>query len=284
MKNKRLSRSRLVFIGAGNMAEAIIKAVKTGTVKTEAVKTEDIQILAYDISSDRLNYIQDKYSVFVKRVSENNYNIKEDDVIILAVKPKDAKNVCEKLKQKIATNNIIISIMAGITIKTLESYLSIENNIARIMPNTPAMVGKAMSVVTFNSDFDEDWKKDVLDLFKCLGEVIELSEDKFNAVTALSGSGPAYIFFMAEEMIKAGIEMGLDAAVSKKLVLQTIFGSASMMKQIENEPQQLREKVTSKGGTTETAINFMKDNNVGENLQKAILKAKQKSEELSKQL
>lgn len=270
----------MLFIGAGSMAEAIIK----GIVGTNPIVLRK-NLWAYDIKRERLEEIQRQYSINVCLEADEQYlnSIHDKDVIVLAVKPADADTALRHIAQHAGPHNIVLSIMAGISIDYIMQRLTKCHRIARVMPNTAALVGEAMSAVTYSPGMDAEDHHIVETILSCLGDVVEIPESSFDAVTALSGSGPAYIFYVAEIMIEAGKQMGLSAELSKRLTIQTIYGAATMMKRdTATDPSVFRAKVTSPNGTTHAAITHLIEKELQHIFIEALHKAKKRSEELGK--
>ncbi|MDD5457968.1 MAG: pyrroline-5-carboxylate reductase [Phycisphaerae bacterium] len=267
--------SRIGFIGAGNMAEALIR----GIINSGLVKPADI--LISDLQTERLDELCAKYSV--SRTENNGLLAGQVDTLILSVKPQNFSDVLKEIAIAIKEGTLLVSIAAGIKIKKITDSLG---NVAvvRVMPNTPALIGEGMSALFANKK-----AKEKLDgaqkIFDAVGKtVIVENEELMDAVTAVSGSGPAYFFLMAEEMIKAGIELGLTPQQAAELVLQTAKGAAMLAiekKQTESVAD-LRKKVTSPGGTTEAALKVLEECDFGNAMRSAVKKAADKSRELSR--
>lgn len=258
---------KLGVIGAGNMATAIIK----GALKSQIVKPNEI--LISDINDENLKNFADLGVVTTK---DNKYLSASCENLLFAVKPQIAVSVFDEIAKTITANSVI-SIMAGINIEKLKNALG-KRNYVRIMPNTPALVGKGMSAICFDgvkNDF-------VLNVFNSIGETVVLEENLFDAVTSVSGSGPAYIFMFLKGMIEGGIEGGLTFDQSKKLAVQTMIGGANLLNNSEQSIDTLISNVCSKGGTTIEAVNSFKENNLVETIKTGIAKCRNRSEELSK--
>lgn len=263
------------FIGAGNMAEAIIKGIlSTG-------KFSNSEIFVSDIFQQRLQYMEEKYQINTLR--DNKGLIESVDIIVLAVKPQSIETVFESISAYYPQNTPLISIAAGITVNKITCSLG-DIPVVRVMPNTPSLVGAGAAGVYVNKKA-QPYIDMVVELFAAIGEVVLLKkESDIDIVTALSGSGPAYYFLMMEEMIRAAVELGLDEQTAKKLTLQTAYGAAKLaldaIKRNET-PEQLRQKVTSPGGTTEAALKVFNEDQFGAIVVLAMERAKERSEELS---
>ena len=276
---------KIGFIGAGNMGEAIVQ----GLINSETAMPGKIWVS--DVSEQRLAMFESEYKV--NATKDNSLLFNESDVIVLAVKPQNMDDVLKNLTNSsdynITSRKIIVSIAAGIKIKTMESFFYAQLDdakkammpIFRIIPNTPALVLEGMSGMSFN-DFAVD--RDIMLIERILtsvGKVIRFNEDDIDAVTAISGSGPAYMFFLIELMMKAGSEMGLKPEDAFVLSLQTMKGAVKLMENSKEPPEELRRRVTSPGGTTLAALTHMKNTRVDENIVKALLAAMNRSKELS---
>ena len=237
----------IAFIGAGNMAGSLVNGlIESGTSPSE--------IAAADPIAKQL----EKLSVLgVVTAANNDQAIKAVDVIVLAVKPQVIGQVLEALSG-LTPNQLIISIVAGIDLRSLETWLPANQPIVRCMPNTPALLGAGMTGLFANSRVTDQQKALATHILEAVGEVAWVSKEAhLDAVTAVSGSGPAYFFLLMENMIAAGQKLGLDAELSKKLTEQTAFGAALMAQKSNVDPGTLRKNVTSPRGTTEAALNLM---------------------------
>ena len=212
----------------------------------------------------------------------NDSKIAESDIIIIAVKPQDFEELSKELKPLLNKAKCIISIMAGMKIKQIEQALN-NLNIIRAMPNSPAELGMGMTAFTANKSVPIEEIRKAENLLGTTGRCVFLeNEDLLDGVTALSGSGPAYFFYLVKHMIEAGKEMGFDEATSAMFVKQTMLGSFHLINNANKSLDELIKSVASKGGTTEAAFSVFMDAHIGENLQKGIVKARDRSIELSK--
>jgi len=266
---------KIGFIGAGNMAEAIIK----GIVDSGIYQPQDVFIS--DIRAERVESLCGQYKV---TAAEDNFRLaKSCKTLVLAVKPQNIDDVLTQLKGIASDDHMIISIAAGVTIAKISNALG-DLPIVRVMPNTPALIGCGAAGVYANQK-SAGRIDDVLKIFSAVGTAVVVdSEDLIDAVTAVSGSGPAYFFLLAEEMIKAGVGLGLETDLATRLVLQTAKGAA-MLAQAGNttgqSPAQLRQKVTSPGGTTAAAIDVFTSQKFDDTVAAAIRAAYDRSKELS---
>ncbi|OEU45656.1 MAG: pyrroline-5-carboxylate reductase [Desulfobacterales bacterium S7086C20] len=282
----KLLNKKVGFIGAGNMAEAMIN----GLIKSALCKPD--QIWASDVRGARLSQLEARYGI---NTSEKNTKVFDSaDILVLAVKPQHMDEVLDGLSktfpQTIKGVKLIISIAAGFPITRIEErlYPTLDQDakgllpIVRVMPNTPALVLAGMAGMSGNSYAKESDLQDAVAILTAIGKVIQFEEKDLDAVTAISGSGPAYIFYIVESLIEAGIKLGLRPSHALTLTLETIKGSAKLLEETQEAPASLREKVTSRGGTTEAALNVLERHKVKEHLKDAIYAAAKRSEELSK--
>ncbi len=264
---------KVIFVGAGAMAEALIH----GWIEQEVVDSNNIYV-SNRSNFERLDFLSLRYNV---NILQNREQLIDADLIVLAVKPKDGKAAMESIAPYISLNTPILTVMAGISMETVGEILG-ERPIARVMPNTSATIGMSASAVAFNDSITEEQKRDFYQMLDAIGIVIEVEEDQLHAVTALSGSGPAYLYYLLEAFEKAGTEFGLPKETVRKLMVQTIAGSAAMLDRVKEEPDVLRRKVTSPGGTTEAGIRALEDHDFNEAIFECIKSAEARSRELSK--
>lgn len=267
--------SSIGFIGAGNMAQALIDGI------IQAGKFAPSNIMISDISGDRLIWLAKRYGVVA--VSNNTVIAQKADIIVLSVKPQVMGGVLEEIKSSIKDDSVIISIAAGITIDSISKVLGNVQTI-RVMPNTPSLVSEGTSGL-YSPNASDNTMQNAFEIFSAIGKaVIVDKEDLIDAVTAVSGSGPAYFFLLMEEMIKTAQKLGLQKDIATELVLQTAKGAAILAEiaQLNGESaDELRRKVTSPGGTTEAAINTFKENSIDKLVEKALTAAYDRSKELS---
>ena len=281
----------ITFIGAGNMARSLI----AGLIQDEA----DLQIRIADPENSQLQSIQTSWqgiAAFSDNIeavagtntadhANNTDNVA--DVVVLAVKPQIMQAVCEPLKAAVLEHNpLIISIAAGISIDSLQQWLGGKDKslpIVRCMPNTPALVQSGMTGLYANPQVTGAQKDLAESILRAVGSTLWLdNEDKLDAVTAVSGSGPAYYFLVMEAMQNAAQKLGLSAEDSRLLVLQTAFGAAKLALESTDDAATLRQRVTSKGGTTEAALKELIDGGLPELFEKALQAAENRSRELKK--
>jgi len=270
MKNNVFNK-KIGFIGAGNMAEALV----SGLIKSGFPSKK---IFVFDIDKKRLGFFSKKYKL--NKQADNVSVVKNADVIVLAVKPYHVEGVLKETGGFFNDKKLLISIAAGTKTKKIEKYLG-KVPVVRSMPNTPALVGKGAFAVSPGRYASESDMKIAEKILGCCGLVVRVTESKIDAVTAVSGSGPAYLFYVAEIMRKTAQKIGLEKKIAKILVNQTLLGSSYMLAESAEEPDALRARVTSKGGTTQAALNVLKKKKFAGIFEEAILAAEKRSEEIA---
>jgi pyrroline-5-carboxylate reductase len=256
-------------VGCGNMGSAIVRGmVRKDVLKSGAILLNDKDIEKADALAKETGCRQEELSSLVSSC----------DLIIIAVKPQDSEDLLKGISENI-TRQTIVSVMAGLSIDAITNMLGKEVPVARAMPNMAAFIGESITCISYNGMVSKT--EEIKNIFGGIGKVLGIDEIFQDGVTALSGSGPAYLFYLAQAMIDAGKEMGIDKDVAKELVIQTLYGSAALMRKTEDLPQELVKKVASKGGTTEAALSVFDENNLNAVIKTAVRKAKKRSEELS---
>lgn len=266
----------LGFIGGGNMAEALIK----GLLGSKTITPDDCSVC--DLIEDRLAYLQKTYKV--KTVKESPKVIASSRAIILAVKPQNVTQALSTLSSIWSPEKILISICAGVPTAFLGQFFPKTPKIIRVMPNTPALVLSGISALCKNSAAGE---KDLVlaeSIFKAIGETVRVEEAQLDAVTGLSGSGPAYVFTILEGLTEGGVKMGLARPVALKLAVQTVWGSTQMARQMDWPLSQLKEMVTSPGGTTIHGLHVLEKAGFHGILMDAVEAATRRSKELGEML
>jgi len=256
------------------MAEALI----SGLIGSHPALRKNI--VATDIRTERIRHLAGKY-----RIKTNDNNIKSVlsvDIIVVAVKPAQIDGLLNQVSGKVKKEQLVISIAAGVTTKHIEEYLP-GIPVIRIMPNTPVLEREGMIVICRGKYAKLEDERVIKKLFESVGSVISQPERMFNAVTAVSGSGPAYVFYLAESMINTAKELGFDESTASTLVIQTLFGAGRMLKTSADTPGVLRQKVASPGGTTERAIKCFEEYKLYNILSEAIKLANRRAFELSSQ-
>lgn len=264
----------IAFIGCGNMSRSLIGGLIANGVKPE-------QLLATDLDSSQRDAIAEQFNIAT--LENNNAAIAKADVILLAVKPQVMHSVVSEIAASIkGTSKLIISIAAGVKLDSIIEWLGSSTAVVRVMPNTPALIQAGAAALYANEHTSETQKNTAEAMMRSVGTAIWLdTEDQMDAVTALSGSGPAYFFYFMEAMEKAAIEMGLSEEHARLLTIETAVGASKMALLSSSDPAALRKQVTSPGGTTEQAINTFTQGKMDKLIQKAMEAAKQRSIELS---
>jgi pyrroline-5-carboxylate reductase len=265
----------LGIIGAGNMAEAIVRGLLRGNV------LRPDQIIAADVSAERRRLFTNELGV---NAVETNAQIAAaaPRCLLLSVKPQQMADVLTKLAVDLRNDTLLISIAAGISTAFIETHLGPGRRwrVIRVMPNTPMLVGQGMAALCRGKNAMPDDLAEARRIFECAAKVIEVPESLMDAVTAVSGSGPAYVFYLVEQMIRAGTDLGLSESDARLLASQTIAGSAAMLLASSDPPAELRRKVTSPGGTTQAAITHLDNRAVGQSIVEAVNAAAARSKEL----
>jgi len=273
-----LSKSPTIsFIGAGNMASAII-----GGMLDSGFKAENIWVSAPD--DDHLQTIRKRFGVSV--TTDNRYCAEQADMVVLAVKPQIMADACRDIAP-IAQNTrpLIVSIAAGLGAETLDAWLGGGLPIVRVMPNTPALVGKGAAGLFATESVTSDQKNMVQSVFEGIGIAVWVEDEALlHGVTALSGSGPAYFFLMLEALEASATEAGVEATTARKLAIQTMAGAAEMAAKSDQDPAQLKKNVMSPGGVTEQAINTFEEGGMRDLVSKAYSAAYKRSEAMAKEL
>jgi pyrroline-5-carboxylate reductase len=278
---------KIGFLGGGNMGEAMINGL------IQSGLCQPTQIWASDLREARLRFLAEQYGIHT--TMNNEEVLDEVDILVLAVKPQHVDEVLQGLVSSfphtIKGVKLIISIAAGIPLKKIEAqlYESLDENskgllpIVRVMPNTPALVLAGMAGMAGNRYAREADMSQAKLILEAIGKVIEFKEEDIDTVTAVSGSGPAYVFYVIESMVEAGAALGLRPSHALELTLETIKGAVRLMEETGEAAASLRKKVTSKGGTTEAALNVLDHYKVKEHFVEAIKAAAKRSKELAQE-
>lgn len=273
---KMLKDKKIAFIGSGNMAEALIK----GTINSSIIKPENI--LISDIRKERIKFLHDTYKV--QLASDNLDVMKKADIVILSVKPQIIIEVLDQISGSANDSKLIISIAAGISLEIIQKTLDKEGTktlrLIRAMPNTPALVQTGATAMSKGVNALEEDMKTAKEIFSAVGKVVEVNEDLMDAVTGLSGSGPAYIFLIIEALIDAGVKAGLPRDISMTLSIQTVLGAAKLVSESGEHPEKLKDMVTSPGGTTLAGLHALEEGELKAVLMNAVKSATKRSKEL----
>lgn len=265
--------SNICFIGGGNMAQALIGGlISRGLPPTRITVSDPVEQIRQLLQEKEVHVTQD-----------NVASIKNADVVVLAVKPQVLATVLRPLKG-LLSDKLVISIIAGAEIQTISNLID-SNRIVRVMPNTPALVQTGAHGIYANDVVGSSDRELTSQILAATGLTIWVnSEAQIDAVTAVSGSGPAYFFYLMESMIRAGKNLGLDEKVATALTLQTALGAAQMAITSSNTPSELRKNVTSPNGTTQAALEVFDRAQISQNIQSALAAAQKRSQELAQEL
>ncbi|HET9655574.1 MAG TPA: pyrroline-5-carboxylate reductase [Kineosporiaceae bacterium] len=261
----------VAILGAGVMGETLLSGLlRAGRPASDVVITER--------RADRAAELAARYGV---KVVENTEAAAVADTVVLVVKPQDIAGLLTEIRDHIRTGSLVVCIAAGITTAFVEQHLPEGVAVVRVMPNTPALVDQGMAAISPGSHCDTEHLDRAEALLSATGRVIQVAEYHQDAVTAISGSGPAYIFYVVEAMIEAGVLLGLPRSTSTELVVQTLYGAATMLKETGEHPTVLREQVSSPAGTTMAALRQLDDHKVRAAFLTAMEAARNRSRELS---
>ena len=269
-----MSDRNVAFLGGGKMGEALL----SGLLRSGGRTAEEITVTAR--REERARELAGKYGVTA--TLDNAEAVKWADVVVLMAKPQDMDVLLEQISEAVEPRHLVVSFAAGIRTSFVEQHLPDGTVVVRVMSNVPVMVDEAMSVITPGKLAGDADLAVAEELLSYVGKVIRLKETHLDAVTATSGSGPAYFFLLAEAMIEACILLGLSRDVATDLIIQTMLGSAKMLRDTGKHPVELREMVTSPGGTTIAAIKHLEEAGVRAAFLNAIEAAKERSEELAR--
>jgi pyrroline-5-carboxylate reductase len=265
--------AKLAIIGGGQMGEALVGGL------IDAGWASPDEIIVSEIHEERRAYLADKYGVRV--TGDNAEAISESATVLIAVKPQDIDVVLESMAAGITDGHLVMSIAAGIPISALERRLGDGVPVVRIMPNTPALVREGAAAISPGTHARSEHLAHADEILSKVSRVVHLPEKHLDAVTGLSGTGPAYVFFLAEMLIEAGVGVGLPRETAAELTVQTLLGAARMMRETGKHPVELREMVTSPAGTTAAAMRVLEAAGVRSAFLDAVRSATQRSRELA---
>ena len=260
------------FLGTGNMAEALIKGLIGAAV------VEPSQIWGSDPRQQRCDEMADRFGI---HVTTSNVEVAErSEILILSVKPQVLPKVLDEVTANLLPHALVISIAAGIPVATLERHLPLGTRVVRTMPNTPALVGAGATAIAAGGHATEQDLADATAIFEAVGMTVLLDEEQLDAVTGLSGSGPAYVFLIIEALSDAGVKMGLSRYNALALAAQTVHGSAKLLLETKEHPGRLKDMVTSPGGTAIDGIATLEAGGLRTTLINAVEAATRRSREL----
>ncbi|WP_349407689.1 pyrroline-5-carboxylate reductase [Pseudalkalibacillus sp. SCS-8] len=267
---------RVAFIGAGAMAESIIK----GLIAKKMLPPRNI-IVTNRTNDDRLQQLEQDYGVHPSR--DTKWIVQSSQIILLAMKPKDAQSGLDRIRPFVQPEHIVGSVMAGITTTFMEDRLPLHCAVVRTMPNTSSEIGRSSTTLCTGQHVSHLQQQLVEHLFQAIGTVTAVSEQDMDTTTALAGSGPAFLYYIAEAMMEAANSTNLDEHEIRELVANTMIGAGLMMKTAHCDVKQLRINITSPGGTTEAGLEALMDRKVGEAFKACIVKAANRSKELQEE-
>jgi pyrroline-5-carboxylate reductase len=270
MKTKRLG-----FLGAGNMSGALIKGLLHGGFAPG-------RILASDVKVDRLEQLRTKHGI--RTTSDNHELVRESDVLVLAVKPQVIDRVLTEIGRDVHADQLVVSVAAGVTLEGLEGRLTPKARVVRAMPNTPAMVQAGATAIAGGAHAREDDLRVARELFEAVGRVVVLDEGLLDAVTGLSGSGPAYLMLIIDALADGGVKVGLHRDTALLLAAQTVFGSAQLLLETGEHPGRLKDMVTSPGGTAIAGLHTLESGALRKTLMDAVEAATKRAAELGTEM
>lgn len=264
---------KIAFIGGGNMGEAMLAAIlKKGLSHPQAISVSDISTVRRDL-------LRQRYGVHV--TDSNLLAIKDKEAIVLAIKPQHLSEVLTELKGKLKPSQLVLSIIAGAKMNTLRTGLA-HNSVVRAMPNTPAQIGQGITVWTAGGEASKKQQEWASSILGAMGKEIYADDERYlDMATAISGSGPAYVFLFMESLTQAAVSIGMPQDMAQELVLQTVLGSAGFAQKSAKEFAELRKMVTSPGGTTAEAIKIFEEGHLNKLVQQAVAAAYTKAKKLA---
>jgi pyrroline-5-carboxylate reductase len=269
--------NKIAIVGGGSMAEAFI----SGILENGLIDQENIWVTNHS-NIERLSYLKTTYGI------QTTYDLNDlfhgADIVLLAMKPKDAATGVQQIREYLTNQMLVISVIAGVSMATIEALAEKPLALVRSMPNTSAAVGKSATAIAVNTRASNEQIERTKEIFGTVGLAKFVEEHHLDAVTGLSGSGPAYIYYLIEAMEKSAEEIGLEKQTAKELIVQTLIGAAEMVKVSTKSPAQLRKDVTSPGGTTEAGVRILEQHHVQEAFISCIKAATAQSKKMGKAL
>jgi len=274
-KNTQQTKPVVGFVGGGNMATALIKGLlAAGLHRAE-------QLCASDVDAPKLAALRRRFRV--KTTNDNAALVRDTKVVIIAVKPQIIDAVLAQMRPAVTDRQLFVSIAAGVTTARLQAGLGASARVLRVMPNTPALLGKGMSVLVRGQRATAADERLGLRLLRAVGQAVAVHDERLlDGVTGLSGSGPAYVYLFAEALIAGGVAAGLPAPLATELALQTLTGAAAMLQETGETPEALRSMVTSPGGTTLAGLSELERRGFRDAVATAVVTATRRSEELGR--
>ncbi|MGN7469483.1 pyrroline-5-carboxylate reductase [Brevibacillus sp. SAFN-007a] len=271
-----LATGQIGFLGAGSIVEAMLSGIlKKGLTAADRI------FVTNRTNTERLEQLTAAYGVNVS--TDKQAVARASDILILAIKPKDASEALQALRGAVSPHQLIISVVAGVSTSQINEWLGVDCPIIRTMPNTSSAVGLSATGLCANPFVRPEQLAVATRLFEAIGTVHEVTEDELDIITGLSGSGPAYIYYLVEAMMGAGAAAGLDREMARQLTLQTVIGAAHMLLETRAEPALLRKQVTSPGGTTQAGLEVLESYQFQKAVTAAILRATERAREMGAQ-
>jgi len=258
------------FIGAGNMAEAMVRGLLRGEFSPE-------QVTVSGPREERMRELRERFSI---HATTDNHAAAKAGIVVLSVKPQILSRVLDGIAGSIGAESLVISIAAGVPIAAIQARLPAGTRVIRAMPNTPALVDAAATAISRGEHARDSDLDDAKRIFDAVGITVVLEESQLDAVTGLSGSGPAYVFLILEALSDAGVKVGLSRRTSQLLAAQTLLGSAKLLLETNEHPGRLKDMVTSPGGTAITGLHTLEHGGVRTTLMNAVEAATKRSKEL----
>ncbi len=268
------SYNTIAFLGAGNMAEALIAGI------LQAKLAEPGNLFGTDVSTVRLDHVRDRYHINVD--SSNVSAAEKANIIVVCVKPQVINDVLGEVKSVVSERQLVISVAAGISIARIQDYIGIHVPLVRAMPNTPAVIQEGVTALAGAHGLAQEHLDVAEAIFQSVGQVVVVAESLMDAVTGLSGSGPAYVYLAIEALIDGGVRVGLPRNVAHTLAVQTVLGAAKMVRETGEHPAVLKDRVTSPGGTTIAGLQQLEEGGLRATFIEAVEAATWRSSELGK--
>lgn len=280
-QSRMLIEERICFFGAGSMAEAVAR----GLIARAVIAPAHITFLNRSDQS-KLEQLKQLYGTpGTNDPVEKEQVLRTSPIVILAMKPKDAAEALQQLGTLLSPQAMVVSMIAGLSIDTLRSLLNRpEQPVVRTMPNTSSSIGLGVTGVSFSDGLSKQQRRSARLLFEAVGTVVETEENKIDALTGISGSGPAYVYYMMEALIEAGVLGGLERGQAREMAVQTVLGAAQMVRQTGEEPADLRRKVTSPNGATQAAIEKLDESDFFGAVIRAAQRCSERSAEMGREL
>jgi pyrroline-5-carboxylate reductase len=280
LMNVQLYTKNILFLGAGSMVEAIIRGL------VEQKVADPAKVTAVNRSNkETLARLQETYGIRTAQEPETVRKMASAaDIVVLGMKPKDAAQAIAGFRGILHEGQLLVSVIAGLTIDAIHNLLDNKMSVVRTMPNTSSSIGLGATGISFSEGVPAEQRELALEMFRAVGIVSITGEDDLHILTGVSGSGPAYIYYMMEAMIAGGVKGGLSPEEARKLTVQTVLGAASMVQSTGEDPASLRRKVTSPNGTTQAALEKLDSYRFSEAVEQAVLRCAERSRELGEMI